>query len=524
MDTLDPANSALAQSYNEVPYESRPFPQSHPARSAALARLFGLVPPDLATARVLELGCAAGGNLIPMAAAFPDATFTGVDFSAVQVAQGQARIETLGLTNVTLRNRSILDLTKADGAFDYIICHGVYSWVPSEVRDAILRVSGENLAPNGVAYVSYNVFPGWRLRGVLREAMLFHVAGITDPAVRVAKARAFLNQLAEITDGNSAYGQLLRQEAQGLAGQGDYYILHDHLEHTNEPCYVRDFLLKAESAGLAYLTEANLNVTIAESFGPEKGKILRELSGNRLLEMEQYIDFLTGRTFRQSLLVKSEQAASINRNLEPARINGLHMQANVSLADEASPGSFILRDPAGRTLTTQSPFVRDALALLGRRFPAAMTPEALADAVAAQAPSTPEERHHVSDALFKMVLIGMAEFAVTPSAPELTIAERPHALDLARKDANAGHGWTTNLRHESVPLTVIQQAVLPLMDGTHDADQLAAAVEKKVRDGKIVLHRDGVTLTDEAEIAKAAREHLAMALDACAKGALLVAA
>ena len=521
MDTLDPANKALAQSYDEVPYDSRPFPQSHPARSAALARLFGVVPPDLATARVLELGSAAGGNLIPMAVAFPAATFTGVDLSAVQVAQGQARIAALGINNITLRNQSILDLTRGHGEFDYIICHGVYSWVPAAVRDAILRVSSENLAPNGIAYVSYNVFPGWRLRGVLREAMLFHVAGIADPAVRAARARAFLNQLAEITDGNSAYGQMLRQEAQGLTGQGDYYVIHEYLEHTNEPCYVRDFLLKAESAGLAYLTEANLNVTIAESFGPEKGKILRELSGNRLLEMEQYIDFLTGRTFRQSLLVKSEQAVNINRNLEPARINGLHIQANVSLAEETG-GQFTLRDPAGRTLTTQSSMVRDALVLLGRHFPNAMTPEALADAVASTAPPSDEDRAHISDALFKMVLIGMAEFAVTPSAPELTASDRPRALELARKDALAGRPWTTNLRHECVPLSVIQHAVVPLLDGRHDADQLAAAVEEKVRDGQILLHRDGVPLTDRSEIAKAAREHLSMALEACAKGALLV--
>lgn len=523
MDTLDTATMALARSYDEVNYESRPFPQSHPARSAALARLFGLSPPELASARVLELGCASGGNLMPMAAAFPGATFTGVDLSPVQVAKGRARIAELGLTNINLRHQSIMDLTKGHGEFDYIICHGVYSWVPQAVRDAILRVSSANLAPSGIAYLSYNVYPGWRLRGVLREAMLFRVGDTADPAIRIREARTFLNQLAEMTDGATAYGQLLRQEAQALAGHDDYYILHDHLEHTNEPCYVKDFLVKAEQAGLAYLTEANINTTIAENFGPEKARLLRELSSNRLLEMEQYIDFLTGRTFRQSLLVHASNASKINRNLEPACMAGLNVQSSVTLAD-GTGDNFVLRDRAGRTLTTSSTFVRDALVLLGRRFPASTTPERLADEAVETMPATSEEQNQVRDALLKLVLAGMAEIEVIPSRPELKVGVRPQALSLARADAAAGRSWTTNMRHESVPLTIVQQAVLPLLDGTHGMDQLVAALREEVQHGKILLQRAGQTLTSDEQIEASAREHLTHALEACAKSALLVTA
>jgi len=520
---MDPTARAIAQSYDAVPYESRPFPQTHPARSAALARLFGLTPPAIERARILELGCAAGGNIIPMAASFPNATFVGIDLSPSQVEDGTARIQQLGLTNINLRHQSITDLSQADGAFDYIISHGVYSWVPADVRRAILRIAHENLSPDGVAYISYNVHPGWRLRGVLREAMLFHIGSATDCAERLAKARAFLNQLAEITDGATAYGQLLRQEAKAIAGQEDYYIAHEYLEHTNDPCYVGDFLADASSAGLAYLTEANFNVTIAETFGTDKGRQLRDLSGNNLERMEQYIDFLTGRTFRQSLLVHAAKHGTIMRTLTPDRLDGLHIQSNLTLIPPAdavtNPQPFIFRDPAARTLTTPCPYVCASLEALGRAYPRT----ASIDGLIGNAPDD-IARATIRDALFKLVIAGMADLTTVPASPQMSLNDCPNALPLARADAAAGRSWTTNPRHEAIPLDIVQCAVLPLLDGTHDTDALVAALRAKVAEGQIIFQKSGISLASEHEIADAAREHLAAALSKLTRSGLLVAA
>jgi len=520
---MDPTARAIAQSYDEVPYESRPFPQTHPARSAALARLFGLTPPASESARILELGCAAGGNIIPLAASFPNATFLGVDLSPAQIGAGNARIQQLGLTNIDLRHQSITDLTQADGAFDYIICHGVYSWVPADVRSAILRVAHENLSPDGIAYISYNVHPGWRLRGVLREAMLFHIGGTTDAAERLAKARAFLNQLAEITDGATAYGQLLRQEAKAIAGHEDYYIAHEYLEHTNDPCYVSDFLADARNAGLAFLTEANFNVTIAETFGTDKGRQLRELSGNNLERMEQYIDFLTGRTFRQSLLVHAAKHDAIVRTLTPDRLDGLHIQSNLTLIPpaDAVPNQqpFIFRDAAARTLTTPCAYVCASLDALGQAYPRTASIDDLIG-------TAPDEtaRATIRDALFKLVIAGMADLTTVPSTPLMTLDDCPNALPLARADIAAGRSWTTNARHEAIPLDVVQRALLPWLDGTHDTDALVAALRAKVAEGQIIFQKSGITLASDHDIANAARDHLAAALTKLTRSGLMVAA
>src|SRR5207247_7326990 len=129
----------------------------------------GVKTAPLECCRVLEIGCASGGNLLPMAEALPEASFLGIDLSERQINEGQQAIAALGLGNVELRHLNVLEIGPDFGLFDYIVCHGVYSWVPPVARDKILEVCRKNLAPNGVAYVSYNTLPGWHMRGMIRD-------------------------------------------------------------------------------------------------------------------------------------------------------------------------------------------------------------------------------------------------------------------------------------------------------------------------------------------------------------------
>lgn len=519
-----PTCDALARSYDVFPYASRPFPQSNPARTAATARLFGLSPPDVATARVLELGCASGGNIIPLAAQFPKATFVGVDLSGVQIAEGQARIGALSLGNITLKHQSILDVDAGAGRFDYIICHGVYSWVPEPVRKAILRIARHNLTDRGVAYISYNVYPGWRLRGALRDALLFHAEGIQDPAEQVRAGRAFLARLAEATDANGPYGQMLRREAQMLAAYEDHYIAHEFLELNNDPCHVADFIRGARGAGLEFLAEADLNGTIAENFGADAGKLLRDLSGNRMDRLEQYADFLTGRTFRQSLLVRQEQVPQLDRMLSPERIDRLHLAFPHLHSIETEGQTHTVRDAAGRTLVTSHTGVRDCLSALGSRYPQTSTVASLVADVCPVGSAATELAPLVRDALFKMAMIGMAGLSTVPVNVAAAPDERPEAFSLARLDAKSGQTWTTNTRHEAVALNVVQCALLPDLDGTRTQAALIATVERHVADGRIRFQKDGLPVETAGAIDNAIREHISSALEGLAKSGLLLAA
>src|SRR5688572_30116936 len=116
-----------AACYDEMPYGDYAFASTHPDRLAAVATLHGLTPPPLETCRVLELGCASGGNLIPMAITMPHAQFTGIDISPRQVARGEETIAALGLENIRLETADIVAFSAPPGSFDYVLCHGVYS-------------------------------------------------------------------------------------------------------------------------------------------------------------------------------------------------------------------------------------------------------------------------------------------------------------------------------------------------------------------------------------------------------------
>ncbi len=139
--TFEDANKIGAQNdYDTVPYESYPYPNTHPESLYTIGKLFGMQPVDFNNCKVLELGCASGGNIISMATLNPNSTFVGVDLSKVQIEEGNKQIQELGLKNITLKQLSILDITSEFGEFDYIITHGILSWVPGEVQDKIFEI------------------------------------------------------------------------------------------------------------------------------------------------------------------------------------------------------------------------------------------------------------------------------------------------------------------------------------------------------------------------------------------------
>ena len=100
--TIEPLLKQTASSYDEIPYPSHPFEATHPDHLYTMARLFCLKPTLPDNASILELGCASGGNIIPLAVQMPNARIVGVDFSSKQIAEGQTTVDNLGLKNIRL--------------------------------------------------------------------------------------------------------------------------------------------------------------------------------------------------------------------------------------------------------------------------------------------------------------------------------------------------------------------------------------------------------------------------------------
>lgn len=170
---------------SEPPYDDRPIPQTHLSVLARAARARSLQPPALTGAHVLEVGCAHGVNLMAMAARLPDTAFVGIDIDAAAIAVAGRRAGEAGLSNIRFEAVDVGDFS-TDVAFDYVIAHGVLSWVPPAVADTVFALAARVLSAKGLAYISYDTKPGACMREAIGLGL--RVASDPDEALEILRA------------------------------------------------------------------------------------------------------------------------------------------------------------------------------------------------------------------------------------------------------------------------------------------------------------------------------------------------
>jgi methyltransferase-like protein len=510
--TSTEATAALSQYYDAVPYESVPFPQSAPEHLQAVAGLFGLDAPPVETARVLELGCASGGNLLPFAARHPQATVLGIDLSRVQVEQAGAKIKIMGLGNAEIRQADLSTLDAGLGTFDYIICHGVYSWVPAHVQDAILRIASENLADTGLAYVSYNTYPGWKSREIIRDAMLLRAGG-RDPAEKMPYARGMLDFLDNTARPNSILKTVLEELGPVIRTQSDYYLLHDFLEPYNAPCYFRDFVASAAEKGLDYVGESEHFLMFLANYDEAiREPLLREW-GSSQLAVEQYLDFVANRSFRQTILAKTAHAAGIRRQVPADFIRRLHLtgvfqaRGEVDTADDRPQAYGLLRQG---TATLSRPEFKTAAGILNAIYPASLSFEALAEKVAGLLKLEVDDAQRrllpfVENFVIKGFLgYALAENKAAPSVPPKAVVPAEVRATMPTPAGNATAA-VSNLIHRHASLGILEARVALLLDGSRDEAAVIKGIVADARQGILTFLKDGQPIADEAVIEEAAR-------------------
>lgn len=463
-----------AQSYAQLPYESNPFFESHPGRLATIAYLAGLNPPALEGCRVLELGCAGGGNLIPSAESLPDASFTGVDLAPNQIADGKKIIAALGLKNIQLHAMSLTELPSDFGPFDFIIAHGLYSWVPPNVQRRIMEICKSHLSPNGIAYISYNTHPGWRLRGIMRDLLLYGQTGMPPESplrARLAHSRDFAEMILNAAgEEETGYRRVLGHEIDLVLKSPDSYIAHEHLEAWHEPIYFREFAARASEHGLSYLGDARSGKA-AYRVESRLRQQQPELHADPI-HFEQCVDFAIGRQFRRSLLVHAGQ--SIGREIDPARLMKCHFTAGVfptSPIDASHDGEVIFQAHDGGTYATCVAGLKVAIVTIASAFPEAIAFDAVWEQVCRalnRSTDDPASRLQLAESLGAMFTADSIEPHLTPPVFAKAISPKPMATPLARWQA-ANRRVIHNRRHRSVrSLDAFEASVLARLDGTLD--------------------------------------------------------
>jgi SAM-dependent methyltransferase len=461
--------AALVRRYEAIAYGALPHPPTHPAHLAAMATAFGLQVPGVQRCRVLEVGCSDGANLLPMAATLPDAYFVGCDVARGAIEAASAAAEGAGLRNVTLCCEDLAALDPALGAFDFIVAHGVYSWVPSPVRDALFGLARERLAPGGVLYVSYNVLPGYRLRQAACEMVRRHVDAIVDARERLAATRSFARLLADGARSQYASEDGLRAELRAIAQSSDSDLFHDDFAIVNEPVYFRDFAAHAARWSLAWLAEADLHTMLAGGLAPGALQWLARLD---VLAREEHVDLLRQRRFRQSLLRRAQDMPTATP-FAPERMAALDAVAQPSLLQAAAAGNLgtLAGQLAPRASAAAARLLEDLVACAPAALPLAGACARLGSAAAAEGPVV------LRDACMSG-LVGLQARGGVALARASSVGPQPRTSGLARWQA-ARQPTVTSLRHLPVRMPDSMRQLLVLLDGTRDRAALAAALAAK---------------------------------------------
>ena len=513
-ETIDAAPSQTQTShtdrYDLVEYPGMPYARTHPDVLATMATLFGMKPAAADHCRVLELGCGDAENLIPMAFTLPHSRFVGVDIAARPIDNGRECIAALGLDNITLVRSDLRCLDESAGEFDYIIAHGLYAWVPAEVQQAILRLLASCLAPQGVAYVSYNTYPGGHLRNMAREMMLFHTLSIDEPEQQVREACELLQAVAEALDQGHAYRAFIHGELQRMSERGGAYLFHDELSPVYRPLYFHEFMKEAAAHGLQYLGEAELSDMQRPELPPAAAAIL-DRAGDDLVLREQYLDFLRCRCFRRTLLCRA--GIPLNRAADPDRVWPLMAASSMKASseevslDSTSPEEF--SGPAG-SLSTRHPVTKAALRELEESWPAAVAmPELLARVRArlrrADGADSEADKSCLCQLILRACAADMVELHVHQPPLCTRAGNTPEVSGLARWQARS-RNWVTTLRHTTFVLSgPVERYLVSLLDGTRNRGALVTELSAFLSATKAEIELDQVPVQLEGSLRCLAR-------------------
>ncbi len=481
------AERRTREAYEQLPYRGRAYPNAQPAHLEVIAKLFGVDAPAADGARMLEIGCGDAMNLIPLAVAHPRAHFHGLDLAKGHIDSARALVERLGLENVELRACSFTELGESDGPFDYVVAHGLMSWITPSLQAALFDRCKRLLAPEGVAFISYNTFPGWHALGSIRALLRRMVGEHAELAVRIARARALLEHLLEHVPEQEAGHRGALEYVHRLCTDPAraHYFGHEFLEDQNNPFFVDDFIARAEATGLRYLADAEVNAPLdplPDALAPDGGDYVQRLA---LLDMK------TNRRFRQSLLCHADRPAAdgpeFGRIFEMYVSSRLYCKPDsdggVSLEDGV-PLSF--SDSVGRGIEADEAVIKAALLHFQLAGPHPVHfPELLGRAygalgLRAAPPMEAQERDAstLARTLGRLFLLDLVTLRACPPCWAAEPSERPLATPLARmEDAPRS---LSSLAHRTVDFAdPAFRATIRLCDGHRDRDAILASLREQ---------------------------------------------
>lgn len=456
--------------YDEVAYPTPILPIQTPDQLAAALLMQGFVPPAAETASMLEIGCGTGFNLVGAAAVQPRGRYVGFDLSASAIAGGQKLVDASGLTNVSLLHGDILTWPRDGERFDYITCHGVYTWVPPHVRAATMELIGKLLAPGGVAYVGYDCLPATAAKQAINRFLVSETRTIADPVERVETAIALVAVLARHQLPPSRLKTQIDALLEDAPTYPRAYFFHDWLADSYSPVSIEEFAAAAAANGLSYAGDSALHDLYEGNLDPS-AKALLAKTGDDRARRNSLLDLLRGsHMFRGDLLVRSDPPQPVESDPLARLSFAFPGQREEITGDDSTRGIKYARGESV-FITATNPRQQKIMDALIEAFPGELTLGELA-----QRTGLPETAIRLN--LHRVAVMGLVEIHTTPAPFTADPGERPRAGVLVRtmmKDSNS----TISLRHKKfVTEQEPTRLLLTLCDGTRTRAEIAAEMTR----------------------------------------------
>jgi methyltransferase-like protein len=412
-----------------------------------------------------------------MAFGLPGSEFVGIDLASIPIESAQAAVNRIRLKNIHFRQMNMHDIGPQFGQFDYIIAHGVYSWVPVPAQDKLLEICSQNLSANGMAFVSYNTYPGGHVRRILREMMQFHTRRIEDSEARAREGKAFLGLILEAMDAHAPFRSVMQEEFDRMTKREDNSIYHDELSPDFSPVHFADFIDHAARHKLQFVSEVELAAMIDVLPASEPMTAVRQFAAGDLIASQQYLDFVRFRWFRQTLLCHNE--VRLCHDGPSDRLGRLLVASSLRLSTEQPGGASEFHDSRGPgTIKTTNPILISFLRRIERAWPRAERFDDMLREICAQVPeaSQREAADDLSQAVLTLAAMGLVDLRTCQLQLAECVSERPEASLLARIEARENNIVTT-LLHSHVKIEdEPAHRLLQLLDGTRDRHLLADAI------------------------------------------------
>ena len=361
----------------------------------------------------------------------------------------------------------------AEGSFDYVICHGVVSWVSASVRANLLERIARALAPRGIACVTFNVLPGWYDRLAARDWLRFSATSLGRPVEEATTSLAWLG--AQLSPEQADSRRRLEAVARRLEETGPAYALHEYLAEEHHPLLVGAFLEEAAATGLSYLGDAIPSTTAMELLPEPARERARSLDP---IAAEQLVDFVRGTAFRRALLVRADAARAASwrttPDLDSGAVRELRVASRLRPARPADPR--LVRSRSRREVSSSRSRTRRRAAhcTSSRAWPRGRCGSDDLARRSLPAGASEAELAALSSELFELWLAtGALDLLDHEPAMTATAGERPVACGLARRQARRG-GVVTNRLHQEVLLPdAVVRWVLGRLDGTRTREDLA---------------------------------------------------